>query len=129
MEDDVSSCENNSGDLAQSDKTDIGENAAVTENTYSDGNISITITEYREYDTSIYVADITLTDEEYLKTAFAENTYGKNVTSKTSAIASETDAILAINGDFYGAQNSGYVIFNGKSIKERSVSDIVCIGY
>ncbi|NCB74912.1 MAG: phosphodiester glycosidase family protein [Clostridia bacterium] len=103
--------------------------ATVTENSYSDGNISITITKYREYDTDIYVADVTVTDASYLKTAFADSTYGKNITEKTSVIADESGAILAINGDYYGAQNSGYVIRNGKiyrdTISASSQEDLV----
>ena len=91
----------------------IVEEAVITDNAYSDGNISITITEYREYDTSIYVADIVLINSSYLQTAFADDTYGKNITQKTSSIATINNAILAINGDFYGAQSSGYVIRNG----------------
>ncbi len=82
--------------------------------TYSDDNISITVTTYRKYDTNIYVADVTLKKAAYLKTAFAGNTFGKNITDKTSAIAADHSAILAVNGDFCGAQNSGYVIRNGK---------------
>ncbi len=74
------------------------------EASYEDGNISITLTEYREEDTSIYVADIVLSSPEYLKTAFAQNSYGKNVTEKTSEIAEGVNAMLAINGDYYGAQ-------------------------
>ena len=61
----------------------------------------------------IYVADIVLSSPEYLKTAFAQNSYGKNVTEKTSEIAEEVNAILAINGDYYGAQEKGYVLRNG----------------
>ncbi len=85
----------------------------ITENTYSDENITITITEYREYDTSIYVADIVLSSSEYLQTAFAQNAYGRNVTAKTSEIAESVGAILAINGDYYGAQEEGYVLRGG----------------
>ncbi len=59
---------------------------------------------FREEDTSIYVADIVLSSPEYLKTAFAQNSYGKNVTEKTSEIAEGVNAMLAINGDYYGAQ-------------------------
>lgn len=103
--------------------------AVISENSYSDGNISITITEYREYDTSIYVADVTVSDASYLKTAFAAATYGKNVTEATSTIADESGAILAINGDYYGAQNSGYVIRNGKiyrdTVSDSSQEDLV----
>lgn len=101
-----------------SDSSEAVTTAAVTENSYSDGNVSITITTYREYDTNIYVADVTLKSADYLKTAFADDTFGKNVTEKTSAIAEKSNAILAINGDFYGVQNSGYVIRNGKIYRD-----------
>lgn len=92
----------------------------VTENSYSDGNITITLTQYREYDTDIYVADIVVTDVSYLQTAFAESTYGKNITETTSEMAEENDAILAINGDYYGTRNYGYVIRNGVLYRSKS---------
>ena len=50
---------------------------------------------------------------EYLQTAFAQNAYGRNVTEKTSEIAEGVGAILAINGDYYGTQEEGYVLRNG----------------
>lgn len=80
---------------------------------YSDGNITISIKEYREYDTSIYVADITLSSPDYLKTAFAQNTFGKNINELPSKMAADHNAILAINGDFYGARGHGFVAHNG----------------
>lgn len=93
----------------QPEKADV----ILTDSSYSDGNITIEIKEYREKDTTIYVADVQLTSAEYLKTALAGNAYGKNLTAKTSAIAEECNAILAINGDYYGARESGYVLRNG----------------
>ena len=92
----------------------------LSDNSYSDGNINIEITKYREYDTDIYVAEVTVTSAEYLETAFAQDTYGKNVTAKTSEIAEACSAILAVNGDFYGAQSSGYVIRNGVLYRETA---------
>lgn len=100
----------------------------TSETSYEDGEISITLTEYREEDTSIYVADIVLSSPEYLKTAFAQNSYGKNVTEKTSEIAEGVNAILAINGDYYGAQEKGYVLRNGtlyRSEAEEGQEDLV----
>ncbi len=89
---------------------------------YDDGNISITITEYREYDTSIYVADVQLSSAAYLQTAFAQSAYGKNVTAVTSQIAADNEAILAINGDYYGSQESGYVLRNGVLYRDTAAS-------
>ena len=87
-------------------------NAQVTDTSYSDGNISVTLTEKTVNETQVYVADITLSSSDYLKTALAQNSYGTNVTAKTSVTAAENNAILAVNGDYYGANSSGYVIRN-----------------
>ncbi len=93
----------------------------ITDTSYTDDNISITITEYRENETTVYVADVKLSSAGFLKTAFAESAYGKNITEKTSEIAANNNAILAINGDYYGAQEKGYVLRNG--ILYRSTAD------
>ena len=87
---------------------------------YSDSNVSITLKEYREYDSAIYVADVTVSDVSYLKTALASNTYGRNITDTTSDMANDNNAILAINGDYYGARQSGYVIRNGSLYRNSS---------
>ena len=87
---------------------------------YSDDNITITLSEYRQNDTTIYVTDVELSSAEYLKTALARNSYGRNVTQKTSAMAEDNKAILAINGDYYGAREKGYVLRNGILYRETS---------
>ena len=89
-------------------------NVNKTSNLYEDDNIKIEIKEYYENSSKIYVSDVKVKDITYLKTAFAKNTYGKNITDKTSSIAKSLNAILAINGDYYGVQTSGYVLKNGQ---------------
>ena len=99
-----------------------------TENSYSDGNVSITISEIRAYDSTVYVADVVLSSPEYLQTAFANSVYGRNVIAKTSSIAENANALLAVNGDYYGARQSGYVIRNGvlyRSKASRNAEDLV----
>ena len=124
---------NRDRDGRPSDDTETGdderESLDLTEPlTYKDDHIKITVTEYQEYDTHIYVADVKVSSAEYLKTAFAENTYGSNITAPTSEIAKEHNAILAINGDYYGTQEKGYVIRNGIVYRDRGNGKyIVCI--
>ncbi len=89
------------------------ETATVTDTSYSDDNISVTLTEKTVSNTQVYIADVTVSSSGYLKTAFAQNTYGNNVTAKTSETAANNNAILAVNGDYYGANTTGYVIRNG----------------
>lgn len=101
-------------------------NAAV--GSYTDDDISISITEHITNHTTVYVAEVKLSSAEYLKTAFANASYGRNVTAKTSEIAAETHAILAINGDYYGAHEKGYVLRNGVLYRDsasRNQEDLV----
>ena len=87
--------------------------ATVTDSSYKDENISINLTETTVNNTQVYLADVTVSSSEYLKTAFAQNAFGTNVTAKTSETATDNNAILAVNGDYYGANSTGYVIRNG----------------
>ena len=87
--------------------------ATVTDSSYKDDSISINLTETTVNNTQVYVADVTVSSSEYLKTAFAQNAFGTNVTAKTSETAADNNAILAVNGDYYGANSTGYVIRNG----------------
>ena len=87
--------------------------ATITDSSYKDDNISINLSETTVNNTQVYVADVTVTSSDYLKTAFAQNAFGTNVTAKTSETAADNNAILAVNGDYYGANSTGYVIRNG----------------
>lgn len=103
-------------------RNEAASEAAVTEDSYSDGNINVTLSEYRQNDTTIYVADVTVSSPEYLKTALAEGTYGRNITQTTSDIAEDAGAVLAVNGDYYGAQENGFVIRNGVLYRDKGES-------
>lgn len=119
----------NSFGNSDNDTSGIDASASYTgDNAVSTDNYTITLTEYYQNNTNIYVADVTLNSAQYLKTAFANDTYGKNVTEKTSEIAQANNAILAINGDYYGVQESGYVIRNGIVYRDTAKdSDVLCI--
>ena len=72
---------------------------------------------------AIYVADIQLSDPDALKTAFARNSYGRNVTAATSDTAEAVGAVLAVNGDNYGSRQKGYVIRNGVLYRDTAAKD------
>ena len=95
--------------------------ATVTDTSYEDENISVTVTTLRKYDTDIYIADIVISSPKYLKTALAKGLFGKNVTETVSAMAEDNGAVIAVNGDFYGARSGGYVIRNGVLLRDTAV--------
>lgn len=105
----TNSTTNSSGSTGSTSSTSSG----TVIGTYSDSKSKITVTQYRAYDSNIYVADVEVTDGTSILSAFANNTYGRNITDTTSDMAEENNAVLAINGDYYGARQSGYVIRNG----------------
>lgn len=117
---DSGSSENSSD--SSSSSADSGISSAGTSDTYSDDKLSIKLKDYTVSGTAVHVAEVKADSASYLKTAFAQGSYGRNVTATTSDIAESVDAILAINGDYYGAQEKGYVIRNGKLYRSTAVS-------
>ncbi|MDD6439184.1 MAG: phosphodiester glycosidase family protein [Lachnospiraceae bacterium] len=116
-------------DAATGETASAGGLSGTSLGTATTDDYSITVTQYQEYDTAIYVADIAVSSAEIIKTALADDTYGKNITAYTSTIASENQAVLAINGDYYGAQESGYVIRNGVAYRETSDGEDILVLY
>ncbi|MGY4860000.1 phosphodiester glycosidase family protein [Cryobacterium sp. AP23] len=97
--------------------SDATSDGTVTDTSYdsddADVSISTVVTGTGDDTVTYYVADVTLTDATALRSAFAKNTFGENITETTSDIAEDNDAIFAINGDYYGFRDTGIVIRNG----------------
>ena len=89
----------------------------------TESGTTVNVATYVRYNTTIYVADIYLGEGQTIQTALADNTYGKNITDTTSNIASSVGAKIAINGDYYGARSSGYVVRNGELLRETKAAD------
>lgn len=89
---------------------------------YHTDEVSITVNTYRMYNTNVHLADIKLTNLDHLRTAFAYNTYGRNVIAKTSKILSDVGGILGINGDYYGSREGGFVVRNGLGYRKNPAS-------
>ncbi len=80
-----------------------GTSITISQGTYGSGSEAATY----------YVADVQLSDATTLQSAFANNAFGENITDLVSNIATENNAVFAINGDYYGFRDSGIVIRNG----------------
>ncbi|MCO4276783.1 phosphodiester glycosidase family protein [Pseudarthrobacter sp. HLT3-5] len=91
--------------------------AVTTDTSYvsdsSNINISTVTTGSGDSTVTYYVADVVLDGATTLQSAFANNSFGENITETTSAIAEANNAVFAINGDYYGFRDTGIVIRNG----------------
>jgi len=95
--------------------------ATTTSTDDSAASVSLSTTRYEN--TSVYVVDLYADDVTSIMAALAEGTYGRNITETTSEMAEENSATVAVNGDFYGARSSGYVIRNGILYRDTAASD------
>ena len=103
--------------------TDSTTSAVTTDTSYvsDSSNISISTVTTGSGDSTVtyYVADVVLDDATTLRSAFANNSFGENITETTSAIAEANNAIFAINGDYYGFRDTGIVIRNGVVFRDE----------
>ncbi|PWW06270.1 exopolysaccharide biosynthesis protein [Paenibacillus cellulosilyticus] len=70
-----------------------------------------------------FVADVTLKNGATIQTALADNKFGRNITENTSTIAESSNAVLAINGDYYGFRDDGVIIRNGTLYRDEPARD------
>ncbi|MDR6415152.1 phosphodiester glycosidase family protein [Pseudarthrobacter sulfonivorans] len=82
-------------------------------------NISTVTTGSGDSTVTYYVADVVLDDATTLQSAFANDSFGENITETTSAIAEANNAVFAINGDYYGFRDTGIVIRNGVVFRDE----------
>lgn len=101
----------------------------VTENSYSSPDISVTVAEETLGQTTYYLADIYVRDITCFQTALANDTYGSGFRDSIEDMALLNNALLAVNGDYYGNTNEGVVIRNGVIYRANSTNCDVCVLY
>lgn len=113
-----------SGDFSASFPAyDTGTGAMLS---HQDDNLRIVINKVQTNDVTYFVADVWVKQIDILKTAFAENSYGRGGHEMPLDIADEQNAVFAVTGDYYGARKEGVVVRNGQLYRDV-MSDNVCI--
>lgn len=74
-----------------------------------------------------YSADIYVSSVDVLKTGLAKDTYGKNIKDSIFNMASENNAVFAVNGDFYGNSEEGIVVRNGIKYRDNLNDVDICV--
>lgn len=97
-----------------------------TENSYMGKNVSVTWQRYEDKSTGgfvvYYVADIYIRNTDYFKTARSSG-----FSSDVADMAKANNAIIAINGDYFGARNQGTVVREGQLIRESDFKDVLVL--
>lgn len=95
----------------------IAEN--FTENGYRDESMIVELEKRRMYDSDVYIAYIKVATPSQLRTAIAGNKLSSERTNFTTAIASNYNAVVAMNGDFYSMVATGYITRMGTEGREK----------
>lgn len=104
-----------------------------TEDTYSSPNIAIKVKQYTKGSgrslITYYVADIYISKIECLGSGFAKDKYGVGYSEDVLSMDTRFNAMLAINGDYYGNGKSGVVIRNGVVYRANPDGSDICVLY
>ncbi len=104
-----------------------------TENTYTSPNIALSVEKHTKGEgnslVTYYVADVRLNNIACFRTAFAKDTFGKNIKEDVLPLAKRHGAILATSGDYYGMNASRTVIRNGKLYRKSTKDGDLCVLY
>ena len=92
--------------------------ANFTETTYEDESITVVMEKYREKDSDINVARVTIKSPTQLRTALAGK-YGTTRTNTVMNLAEQNNAIVAINGDYYANRDRGYIVRQGVTYRKN----------
>jgi len=103
-------------------------NVVRGDNSYQSGNVNITLSFHDIDGVQFYVADIYVKDISCLRTVLGSDKYGKGYSESVSSMSERNSALIAINGDYYGARSDGVVIRNGVLYREdKSTRDHLLI--
>lgn len=100
--------------------------------TYKSADLYVKVTNVNKTGQNYYVADCRMKDSNRLFTAMATDTYVLHKEEKSSEMAKRKGAVIAINGDYFGAAASdrndkGVVIRNGQLYRKTPWYDIAAI--
>ena len=94
---------------------------------YKSAGLYINIKNIQQDGINYYMADCRMKESNKLFAAFAEDTYGKDITEYPTDTAKRKGAVLAIDGDYYNARDEGFVIRNGKLFRSVAWYDTAAI--
>ena len=105
------------------DKFTTGE-VISEKNRYVSENLCITVTKHKEPGLVYHLADIYMRDITSFQTLFADDKFGKGYQESTYHADIRSNAVLTMNGDFYGLRNYGVIVRNGTLY--RTMKSAIC---
>lgn len=96
----------------------VADPASFTESGYEDSSITVTMERLVVDGATYNVARVKIADPTQLRTALA-GPYGTKKTNKTSTMAKNYNAVVAMNGDYYSNRTAGYIVRQGETYRKK----------
>ena len=112
----------------------FSDEVVVTDHSYTSPNISINIKRYKKTiqgnQQVWYVADIYIASLDCLRSYAHDDSFDRYVAVHADKLSKEAKALVAINGDFCGAQrNNMFYVRNGKVYQKKQTNCDICVLY
>ncbi len=111
------------------DKFNLDGSVTVTEHSYVSGKVAVYLSEIVYEDSVCHVADIYLCDVTDFRTVLAKDRFGRNITESVESMSERVNAVVAINGDYYGAHSNSFIVRNGVLYDDSRADDDICVLY
>ncbi len=111
------------------DKFSYDDAVVITANSYRSHDVAINIETRQIGNNCAYIADVYVRYIDNFKSAFAKGEYGKNIIENPKTTAANNNAILAVNGDYYGIRDNGIIVRNYVLYRDTPRGDICSIFY
>jgi exopolysaccharide biosynthesis protein len=89
----------------------------ISDTEYKDESLSVTLESRKVGDSMYHIAWVKISDPSQLRTALA-GPYGSKKTAKTTDIAADNNAVVAINGDYFQYRSAGYEVRQGEVLRK-----------
>ncbi len=95
----------------------------VSDTAYEDDSLSVTLESRKIGDSMYHIAWVRISDPSQLRTALA-GPYGSKKTARTTDIAAQNNAVVAINGDYFQYRSGGYEVRQGEVLRKTPNSKL-----
>ena len=99
-----------------------------TANSYRSKDVSVEIQRVEENGVVYFVTDIYVNSIDNLRAGLAKDKFGQGLRESVQSMSQRLNAIVAINGDYYGNRTIGPVVRNGILYRESPFED-ACVLY
>ncbi|MBQ4313242.1 MAG: phosphodiester glycosidase family protein [Clostridia bacterium] len=100
----------------------------ITYSIYEDETITVKLWKDKRDGANVNFADVQISNATQFRSAFAGGEYNMNLRSTAEVMAVESNAVLAVNADFYNYRYDGLIIRNGITYRDAPIDwDILLV--